>query len=283
VVLVSAGQAAGGGPAPGGGPATNGGQATSGGQAPAAGTRAAGGHAPGAHWQREELVTSFTERRHILIPMLDVQEDVVRKLLQRHERPVARFLDIGSGAGAMSELVLANAREVGIDAQGVLVDFSEPMLARAGGVLADHPGRWQLVRGDLSRSSWQQALPDERPFDAVVSSLAIHHLPAQRKRELFAEVLELLAPGGLFINLDYVLVAGPLRGLFDEQQLANALQAERDSGGTRHEHEVELDDDDDRPDTVEHQLRWLHEAGFADVEVHFKWAEAAVFGGARPR
>ena len=28
--------------------------------------------------------------------------------------------------------------------------------------------------------------------------------------------------------------------------------------------------------------RWLREAGFEQVEVHFKWAEAAVFGGAKP-
>jgi tRNA (cmo5U34)-methyltransferase len=247
-----------------------------------AGGRSVSAPVPGAHWQREELVTSFTERRHILIPMLDVQEDVVRKLLQRHERSVARFLDLGCGAGAMSALVLASVGEPGTEAEGVLVDFSEPMLERAGALLADYPGRWELVRGDLSQPSWQQELPDDAPFDVVVSGLAIHHLPAQRKRELFAEAFHLLAPGGLFVNLDYVSVQGPLRGLFDEEQLANALRAEREAGGMRHEHEVGLDDDDDRPDTVLDQLQWLSDAGFDQVEVHFKWAEAAVFGGVRP-
>jgi tRNA (cmo5U34)-methyltransferase len=236
--------------------------------------------APGAHWQREELVASYAERRRILIPLLDLQEDVIARLFARHDRPVGRFLDIGCGAGAMSELML-NASGPGAESQAVLVDFSEPMLARARANLVGYAGRWQAVSGDLNGPAWRDALPGGR-YDAVVSGLAIHHLPPERKPALFAEILELLEPGGMFVNMDYVAVDGPLRGLFDEELLASAVRAERESGGTRHEHEVDLEDDDDRPDTVEDQLRWLRDAGFEQVEVHFKWAEAAVFGGMRP-
>jgi tRNA (cmo5U34)-methyltransferase len=237
-----------------------------------------GTHAtPGAHWQSEDLAASFAERRRILIPLLDVQEDVVTHLFARHKHPVKRFLDLGCGAGAMSELLLGAVS----GSEGVIVDFSEPMLARAGVNLAGHAGRWQAVRGDLNDLAWRDALPAGR-YDAVVSGLAIHHLPPERKPALFAEILALLEPGGMFVNMDYVTIDGPLRGLFDEQMLANAVRAERESGGTRHEHEVDLEDDDDRPDTVEDQLRWLRDAGFEQVEVHFKWAEAAIYGGARP-
>jgi len=233
--------------------------------------------APGAHWQHEELAASFAERRRILIPLLDVQEDVIVKLLSRHERPIARFLDLGCGAGAVSELVLACL----LDAEGVLVDFSEPMLERAATHLAAYDGRWHAVRGDLNDPSWPRALPAGR-YDAVVSGLAIHHIPAERKRALFAEAFELLEPGGIFVNMDYVSIEGPLQGLFDEQMRANAVEHEHASGGTRSADEVDVEDDDDRPDTVEDQLRWLREAGFEQVEVHFKWAEAAIYGGSRP-
>jgi SAM-dependent methyltransferase len=232
---------------------------------------------PGAHWQREELAASFAERRRILIPLLDVQEDVLRRLLARHDRPIGRFLDIGCGAGAMSELVLGSLP----GSEGVLVDFSEPMLKRAGAQLAGHAGRWRALSADLNDVNWRHALPAGR-YDAIVSGLAIHHLPPERKRPLFAELLTLLEPGGIFLNMDYVAIDGPLRGLFDEEMLAGAVRAERESGGTRHEHEVDLEDDDDRPDTVEDQLRWLRDAGFKQVEVHFKWAEAAIFGGTCP-
>jgi tRNA (cmo5U34)-methyltransferase len=237
--------------------------------------------APGAHWQHEEFAAGFAERRRILIPLLELQEDVVRRLFTRSERQVRRFLDIGAGAGAMSELMLEIGDE-GSDAHGVLVDFSQPMLARAAVNLAGHAGRWQTVTGDLNEPGWRDALPGGR-YDAVVSGLAIHHLTPERKPALFAEILELLEPGGMFVNMDYVAIEGPLRGLFDEEMRASAVRAERESGGTRHEHEVDLEDDDDRPDTVEDQLRWLRDAGFEQVEVHFKWAEAAIFGGVRAR
>jgi tRNA (cmo5U34)-methyltransferase len=232
---------------------------------------------PGAHWQQEGLAASFAERRRILIPLLDVQEDLVRRLLARHERPIVRFLDLGCGTGAMSELVLSSRP----GSQGVLVDFSEPMLERVGVELAGYAGRWQALSADLNLSAWRGALPSGR-YDAIVSGLSIHHLPPERKRTLFAELLALLEPGGVFVNMDYVAIDGPLRGLFDEEMLAAAVRAERECGGTRSAHEVDLQDDDDRPDTVEDQLRWLRDAGFEQVEVHFKWAEAAVYGGVRP-
>ena len=143
-----------------------------------------------------------------------------------------------------------------------------------------------MANASLSEPAWLDALPDGS-YGAAVSSLAIHHLPAERKRALFGETFALLEDGAMFVNLDYVSVDGPLRGLWDEQLVANSLRLERERGGSRSaaelEHELLDDADEDRPDTVSDQLRWLREAGFEGVEVHFKWAEAAVFGGVRPR
>ena len=239
------------------------------------------GSAPGSTWQRAEMVSAFLDRRKQMIPMLDLQEQLIGTLLDRHPHAIERFLDLGSGDGAMSELVLSRRP----DAEAVLVDFSEPMLAGAAQRL---DGRsWKPVRGDLSDPGWRSALPDG-DYDAAVSSLAIHHLPPERKRALFAELLELLSPGGIFVNLDYVLVEGPLHGLFDEQMVANAVRAERERGGARAAEEIrhQLSDDgvgdEDLPDTAENQVLWLADAGFSGAELHFKWAEAAVFGGCKP-
>lgn len=233
--------------------------------------------APGASWQQPELAASFAERRRILVPLLDVQEDLIRRLLARHGRPIRRFLDLGAGTGAMSELLL----DAHPGSQAVLIDFSEPMLTRASVQLGEHAGRWQAVRGDLGDPAWRDALPEGR-YDTIVSGLAIHHLPSERKRALFAEALELLEPGGMFVNMDYVAIDGPLAGLFDEQMLANAVRHEHEQGGTRSAEEVDCEDDDDRPDSIWEQMQWLRDAGFEQAEVHFKWAEAAVFGAVKP-
>jgi tRNA (cmo5U34)-methyltransferase len=235
---------------------------------------------PGSSWQQDELVASFADRRAILVPLLDLQEDVIRRLLARRGHPIERVLDLGCGDGAMTELVLAAAAAAGSRPHAVLVDLSHPMLERAQSRLQDQEVDWRAVAADLNEPAWRGELPDGR-YDVAISGLALHHLPRARKRELFAEVFELLEPDGIFLNMDYVAIDGPLQGLFDEQMRANALRAARESGDSRPADEVDLQDDDDRPDTVLDQLQWLRDAGFAQVEVHFKWAEAAVFGGVR--
>jgi SAM-dependent methyltransferase len=238
------------------------------------------GSSPGAAWQRPELVGEFLEERQTVLPLIDVQEDLIRRIFERYDHQIERFLDIGSGDGAMSELLLGLAPS----AEAVLVDFSEPMLGRAERRLGGSSRRWQVVRGDLSDPTWPSALPPER-YDAAISAYAIHHLPAERKQALFAELFELLAPGALFVNMDYVSVHGPLVGLWDEQTVANAVRAEEERGGSRSEEEIErellADDEDDRPDSAGDQLEWLRAAGFEGVELHFKWSEAAIFGAVK--
>jgi tRNA (cmo5U34)-methyltransferase len=235
---------------------------------------------PGATWQRAELVSAFLSERKTLMPLLDVQEDLLRRLIERHPRPIARFLDLGAGDGAMSELV----RSLRPDAEAVLVDFSAPMLEQAERRLAGGQGVWRIVHADLSDPGWSSGLASGG-YGAAISAFAIHHLPSARKRALFGELYELLEPGAMFVNMDYTLVDGSLRGLWDERMLANAVRAERERGGSRSEAEVERDFDDaedDRPDLAEDQVQWLRDAGFEQAELHFKWAEAAIFGAVKP-
>lgn len=233
------------------------------------------GRAPGASWQRPELAGEFLDLRQSLLPLIDVQEDLVLKLFERRGRELRAFLDVGAGDGAMTQLM----RSAAPGAEAVLVDFSEPMLARAEQRLGPPGSGWLAVRADLATPAWRSALP-ERRYDAAVSSYAIHHLPSERKRELFAELLDVLEPGAMFVNMDVVTIRGPLAGLFDEQMSANAERAAGPRSG--HGHGPCDDDEDDRPDPVESQLAWLREAGFAEVELHFKWAEGAVYGAVKP-
>ncbi len=238
---------------------------------------------PGSHWQRPELAHSFLEDRSTLLPLLDAQEDLIRELLSRHPIPAGPFLDLGAGDGAMSALALS----VHPSARPVLVDISEPMLARAERRLGEPAvGRWQAVHADLSAPSWQEALPAGPPYAAALSSFAIHHLPSARKAALFSELYDILAPGAIFINMDVVTVLPLLTGIFDERITANAIAAERRRGGPRSDEEVAAeilsDSPDDRPDSADLQLEWLRSAGFEDVELHFKWAEGAVYAAVKP-
>jgi tRNA (cmo5U34)-methyltransferase len=243
-------------------------------------------HEPrGAAWKQHDVAHSFVERRRRVLPFLELQEDLILRLLRRQGRRIERFLDVGSGDGATSELLLGELPE----ARALLVDHSPPMLAGAEVRLGRFADRWEAVSADLADPGWTDALALGH-FDAAVSSYAIHHLDDAQKRRLFAELFELLAPGALFLNMDYVRVAGPLQGSFEEEMAANLVRSERERGSQRPEAEIAAElsvafdaDEEDRPDSAEDQVRWLAEVGFAHAQIHFKWGEVALVGAARPQ
>jgi tRNA (cmo5U34)-methyltransferase len=236
---------------------------------------------PGAAWQKRNVVEGFIDDRRNLIPLFDVQEELVRRLMTRGDRRVRRFCDLGAGDGGFAELVM----ETFPDSTGVLVDFSEPMLAAAQRRLAGKEDRWQIVRGDLSTPAWRDGLPAGERYDAIVSRLAIHHLPDERKRELYREAFDLLAAGGLFLNWEHVETRGLAEGLFDEFFRERLLEAERERDNPRTLEEVMASYDDAADDDIlcepETQCDWLRNIGFERVDTYFKLPGLAVFGGMR--
>ena len=105
-----------------------------------------------------------------------------------------RILDLGCGDGRLTALALAAYPE----STATCVDMSEPMLAAAADRF-DGDARVTFTTHDLD-----DPLPFDGPFDAVVTSLAVHHVDDERKRALYAEIAALLAPGGVFANLEIV-------------------------------------------------------------------------------
>jgi SAM-dependent methyltransferase len=181
-------------------------------------------------------------------------ESVLQELVPRDVR---RVLDLGTGDGRVLAFVLADRAET----RGVGLDFSELMLDRARSRFAGDE-RIDLVRHDLS-----DPLPELGRFDAVVSSMSIHHLEHDRKRTLYREVFGLLEPGGVFANFEHV--AAPTRRLHLAFYEAIGEPLERE-------------DPSDRLLDVETQLAWLRKIGFADVDCFWKWREMALLAGVKP-
>jgi hypothetical protein len=122
----------------------------------------------------------------------------------------------------------------------------------------------------------------------VVSGFAIHHLPDNRKRALYAEVFTLLADGGTFVNCEHVASPTPrVEALFD-RAMADHLYARRRERGEEVTPEQVHHEYLTRPDRaanilapVEEQCRWLRDIGFQDVDCFWKYFELAVFGGTK--
>ncbi len=179
-------------------------------------------------------------------------------LSQQVPRDARRVLDLGTGDGRL--LALLQVDRPGM--RGVGLDFSELMLEAAGRRFAGDE-RIELVSHDLVAP-----LPATLGrFDVVVSSMAIHHLEHERKRELYGEVFDLLEPGGVFANFEHVASATHRLHLMFFAAIDEPL-----------EHE----DPSDRLLDIETQLGWLREHGFDDVDCYWKWLEMALLVGLKP-
>ena len=162
-----------------------------------------------------------------------------------------RVLDLGSGAGRLLGLVgsLLPAAEF------VALDFSPAMIEHFHAAFPNQE-RIRVVTHDM-----QIPLPPLGKFDVVVSSFAIHHLTHDRKRGVYAEVFELLAPGGVFCNLEHV--SSPSERLHWEFLEMLGLRPDQE-------------DTENKLLDLQTQLEWLREIGFTDVDCHWKWRELAL-------
>ncbi len=120
------------------------------------------------------------------------------------------ILDIGAGYGALTNFLLGEFA----NAKAVCHDGSAEMLALGRKRLAMLKGRVKFVQCDLSKTGWSKKV--KGPFDAVVSSIAIHNVREHDIiRSIYAETFSLVKPGGCFLNLDRMTpsVAEQLRWL----------------------------------------------------------------------
>ena len=237
-------------------------------------------------WQDVSVATAFANDRRGAIPGAQEQLEVLRQLLPARAPDLAPtwVLDLGCGDGILLETVLH--RWPG--AQGVALDGSPAMLEKAAERLSVfHSSVVTFVQADFNEPDWKYALP-VAAFDAVVSGFAIHHSEDARKRALYAEIFDLLRPGGVFVNIEHVASASPLgEELFERSYAANLVRLRREKGqdanfeDVLNEHLNRADKAADRLTPVETQVQWLRALGYTDADCYWKYYELAVFAGYR--
>ncbi len=214
----------------------------------------ASGDIPKSEWQTIEHALAYLTRADRLPHRTEGEKALLDQIPQNTER----VLDLGTGDGRLLALVRLNNPAV----EGVALDFSDPMIEQAQKRFADDK-HVRIVKHDFSLP-----LPSELGnFDAVVSSLAIHHLMHPRKKQLYTEIFSLLNPKGVFCNLEHVSSA--------TENLHSKFLAT--IGWT-----PESEDPSNKLLDVETQLQWLRQIGFMDVDCAWKWLEIALLCGFKP-
>jgi SAM-dependent methyltransferase len=136
------------------------------------------------------------------------------------ERP--RVLDLGCGPGSLSVRLLdrlPGATVVAVDA--------DPVLLTLGQEASDRPGlSW--VDADLRSADWVSLLP-AGPYDAVVSTTALHWLPGGRLPAFYAQVAGVLRAGGVVADGDHFSFGVGEPGL---RSVASSLRVVSPASGT---------------------------------------------------
>lgn len=123
--------------------------------------------------------------------MLDVVEHVVPE--------GGVVLDLASGPGPISERVLARRPDVTC----VALDHDPVLLELGRTALADHGDRVRFVDADLWDRDWTARLDGAVPH-AVLSSTALHWLPADVLARVYADLAGLVPSGGVVLDADHL-------------------------------------------------------------------------------
>ncbi len=212
------------------------------------------------------------------VPERERQIAIIASLV-RAAKTEGAVLDLCCGEGLLTEAAMTALPGVA----ALAYDGSETMLAETAKRAPDR-ARLTTKRIDLASEDWRRF---DVPLRAVVSSLAVHHLDAAQKRQLFADLRDAIAPGGVFVLADIMEAATDAGArisadMWDEETRRRALDIDGALDGfhafekASWNHFRQPSDDFDKPSGLTEHIDWLRSAGFADVDVHWMIAGHAI-------
>ncbi|MFA6872678.1 MAG: methyltransferase domain-containing protein [Bacteroidaceae bacterium] len=215
--------------------------------------------------QFDQISEKYDSQRRILIPCYsDFYGIAVEWLHFKTFTP--KILDLGAGTGLFSQFVLEKYPQ----AELTLLDFSEQMLTVA-------RARFANLRNVSFQVADMMAFQTEGKYDAVISSLAIHHLSDEDKQKLFKKIQGLLNEGGFFVNAEQVKDRTDyIHSFYTERRHLRLERSELPKEAVEASYERNKLD---QCASVSEQLEWLKEAGFKEVDCPFKYYIFAVLWG----
>lgn len=177
-----------------------------------------------------------------------------------------KVLDLGCGTGTISALVKSrfpNARVTCVDVSKNMLDTAAKKLAAFKDVeyeLADFHS-YEIKKG----------------YDAVVASLALHHLETDKdKTEMHKKIFDALNKGGIFANADITVssderIQAHYLDKWEQYILKTLPKDHADKNYERYQRE-------DRPSVLIDEMDSLRKIGFRHVEIFWKYYNFATYG-----
>lgn len=208
--------------------------------------------------QFNKIAKKYDSQRRELIPVFDDFYSIsIDSIKLENSNPYV--LEIGTGTGIFTEMFLKKYPNAKMD----LVDISEDMLDIAKSRFKGNKNLNFYLKNIINFQ------PEEnKQYDAIISSLAIHHLPNEEKIELYNKIGEWVKPKGIFVNAE--MIAGEtdyLEKMYEDWQIELATKSSLERGEKQKAFErMHLD----MKVPVNKQLKWLKKSGFSHVDCIYK-------------
>ncbi|MFZ4894179.1 class I SAM-dependent methyltransferase [Plantibacter sp. Mn2098] len=146
-----------------------------------------------------DLLTAWDAQQAAYITGREARFTMMLDILEHVLPPDGVVLDLACGPGSITARVLDRFPDVTC----IAADYDPVLLELGRNALAHHGDRVRFVDVDLWDAEWTSALGDARP-DAVLSSTALHWLPADVLARVYGDLAATVAPGGVVLNADHL-------------------------------------------------------------------------------
>jgi len=220
-----------------------------------------------AAYDVSQRVKTYDADMELMHPNRSKMVQIALELLPFPNTAALRAIDLGIGTGYFTERFLnnfPNSRVLGIDGAQAMIELAKARLTSLA-------SRVDFLIGDFRKL--QELAPDAGTVDAVFSAYALHHLRRPDKETVVRQVVELLVPGGWFVNADLIVADSPeLESRLQEIRIAGIVERAHgsdnrfaDSASTR-QFLADLEKNErDQPLTVTEDLALLRSSGLKNV------------------
>jgi len=238
-------------------------------------------------WSEDDS-TTFLDLAEIFVPERAEQTNTLLQLIPAQTDEDFTVVELASGEGILAQAILERFPQC----HYIALDGSETMREQLARKLEQFSTRIEILPFDLAQHEWRNNLPV--PLRCVLSSLCVHHLSDEGKRQLFHDMAAQLEPGGALLLADVIepatqQIADLFARQYDDIVRQQSLAIRGDLSGYEQFQQqkwnyflydyADPEATFDQPSRLSDQLCWLAEVGFTIVDCFWMQAGHAIYGG----
>lgn len=216
----------------------------------------------------ENGAKKFDKRFFKIVPFYQEIMDVLISAIPFKENKKIKVIDLGCGTGNITKAL----KERYPKAEVMCIDLAKNMIELAKAKLRKY-NDIEYWCGDIRKFDYN------KKYDAIISSLVLHHVDKKEKRRFYRKVFNTLEKGGVFYSADLILASNKhLEGMYLGKWKAFMR---RHFSLFQINKMLKHKDDEDRPIKLTTEIKLLTDIGFKDVDVIWKYYNFTVYGGKR--